>query len=125
MLADALKLDRFALVGHSLATPPDRVSQLILVNSAGRRLASYDGGRGWHACRWSAISPSISPPPVVGAPVAELISMPIPAMVTTESVQHTGELQRFPGNHEAVLQRARTQPRLHLAPPKRLDVPIL
>jgi triacylglycerol esterase/lipase EstA (alpha/beta hydrolase family) len=44
MLVDTLNLDRFVLVGHSLgggvawtfaATRPDRVSQLILVNSAG------------------------------------------------------------------------------------------
>jgi pimeloyl-ACP methyl ester carboxylesterase len=44
MLVDTLKLDRFVLVGHSIgggvagtfaATRPHRVSQLVLVNSAG------------------------------------------------------------------------------------------
>ena len=50
VLADTLNLDRFALVGHSMggavawtfaATRPDRVSQLILVDSAG---IPRDGG---------------------------------------------------------------------------------
>ena len=48
-----------------------------------------------------------------------------PAMVTPERVRRYAELQRFPGNREATLQRARTQEPLDPAPLKRLDVPTL
>ena len=51
--------------------------------------------------------------------------MPIPAMVTPERIKRYAELQRFPGNREATLQRARTQEPLDPAPLKRLDVPTL
>ena len=46
-------------------------------------------------------------------------------MVTPERVRRYAELQRFPGNREATLQRARTQEPLDPAPLKRLDVPTL
>ena len=135
MLVDALKLDRFALIGHSLAVWPGRRG-----NAAGSREPAHPGRlRGLSTRRWlvamagaagtSAAGRRYRHPfhsPVVGAPVTELSHFYAdPAMVTAESVQRTAELQRFPGNHEATLQRARTQPRLHLAPPKRLDVPTL
>jgi len=48
-----------------------------------------------------------------------------PSLVTTERVKRTAELQRFPGNREATLQRARTQPTLDPAPLKQLKVPTL
>ena len=46
-------------------------------------------------------------------------------MVTPERVRRSAELQRFPGNREATLQRARTQEPLDPTPLKRLDVPTL
>ena len=83
-LVDTLKIDRFVLVGHSLggavawtfaATRPDRVSQLILVDSAGYprdgnrrpRVSDVVGiGRDKTmlrpACRWWATSASTSSP---------------------------------------------------------------
>ena len=48
-----------------------------------------------------------------------------PAMVTAERVKRTAELQRFPGNREATLQRARTQEPLDPAPLRRLTVATL
>jgi pimeloyl-ACP methyl ester carboxylesterase len=48
-----------------------------------------------------------------------------PAMVTAERVKRTAELQRFPGNREAALLRARTQEPLDPTPLRRLAVPTL
>src|SRR5207249_12009888 len=48
-----------------------------------------------------------------------------PAMVTPERVRQFGELQRFPGNRQATLIRARTQEPLDPTPLKRLGVPTL
>ena len=128
-------LDRFVLVGHSMggavawtfaATRPDRVSQLILVDAAGypRTAARRRCRRGSRACRWSATSASTSSPSGwCGARSAEVYADP--AMVTPERVKRYAELQRFPGNREATLQRARTQEPLDPTPLKRLDVPTL
>jgi pimeloyl-ACP methyl ester carboxylesterase len=46
-------------------------------------------------------------------------------MVTPERVERYAELQRFPGNREATVQRARTQEPLDPTPLRRLDVPTL
>ena len=46
-------------------------------------------------------------------------------MVTPERVRRYDELQRFPGNREATLQRARAQEPLDPTPLKRLKVPTL
>ena len=68
-LVDALKLDRFALAGHSLgggvawtfaATRPDRVSQIILIDAPRARAAMQRGRPGWPACRSWVKSASIS-----------------------------------------------------------------
>ena len=48
-----------------------------------------------------------------------------PAMVTPERIKRYAELQRFPGNREATLQRARTQEPLDPTPLRRMDVPTL
>ena len=48
-----------------------------------------------------------------------------PAMVTPDRVKRTAELQRFPGNREATLLRARTQEPLDTAPLRRLRVATL
>jgi pimeloyl-ACP methyl ester carboxylesterase len=48
-----------------------------------------------------------------------------PSMVTDERVKRTAELQRFPGNREATLERARTQAALDPTPLKGLEVPTL
>jgi pimeloyl-ACP methyl ester carboxylesterase len=131
-LIDALKLDRFVLAGHSLggavawtfaARRPDRVTQLILIDAAGEnrqpplptRLARLPvvGDIGIH----------FRPEQWVRRKLGEAYADP--AMVTDERVKRTAELQRFPGNREATLQRARTQEALDPAPLKRLALPTL
>lgn len=134
VLVDILNLDRFVLAGHSMggavawsfaATRPDRVSQLILVDAAGyprtgeaplpTRLARLPvvGDIGIY----------FKPERLVRRSLAEVYADP--AMVTPERIRRTAELQRFPGNREATVQRARTQEPLDPAPLKRLDVPTL
>ena len=131
-LVDRLKLDRFVLVGHSLggavawtfaATRSPRVSGIILIDAAGEtrepplptRLARLPlvGDIGIH----------FKPELWVRRKLREAYADP--AMVTDERVKRTAELQRFPGNREATLQRTRTQEPLDPAPLKRLAVPTL
>ncbi len=134
VLVDTLHLDRFVLVGHSMggtvawsftATRPDRVSHLVLVDAAG------------YPRQGEAPLPTrLARMPVVGdigiyfkselqvrRSLAEIYADP--AMVTPERIKRYGELQRFPGNREATLQRARTQEPLDPTPLKRLDMPTL
>jgi pimeloyl-ACP methyl ester carboxylesterase len=133
-LAKTLKLDRFVLVGHSLgggiawyfaATHPRQVSELILVDSAG-----YPPDV---EVRWPT---RLARLPVVGEIgiyfkpelwVRETLlhAYADPSMVTDRRVKRTAELQRFPGNREATLERARTQGLLDPTPLKRLDLPTL
>ena len=135
VLADTLNLDRFALVGHSMggavawtfaATRPDRVSQLILVDSAG---IPRDGGAAPLPIRLARL-PVIGdlgiwfkPEFLVKRSLAEVYADP--AMVTPERVTRYAELQRFPGNRHATLLRARTQEPLDPSVLKRLAVPTL
>ncbi|WP_395709270.1 alpha/beta fold hydrolase [Reyranella sp.] len=134
VLVDTLNLDRFVLVGHSMggavawsfaATRPDRVSQLVLVDAAGYpRVAE------------APLPTRLARLPVIGdigiyfKPV-RLVRRSLteayadPAMVTPERVTRYAELQRFPGNREATVLRARTQPPLDPTPLKRLTVPTL
>jgi len=135
VLVDALNLDRFVLVGHSIggavawtfaATRPDRVSQLILVDAAGYPRTAGDVPLRTRLARLPVIGDIgiyFKPERFVGRALAE--SYADPAMVTPERVRRYAELQRFPGNREATLQRARTQEPLDPAPLKRLDVPTL
>ena len=123
------------LVGHSLgggvawtfaATRPERVSQLILINSAGY---PPDGGEAPWPTRvvrlpmvgdiGSYFKPELWVRQTLKQAYAD------PAMVTTERVKRIAELQRFPGNREASLRRARTQELLDPRPLKRLVVPTL
>ena len=133
-LVGTLKLDRFVLVGHSLgggvawyfaATHPRRLSQLILLDSAGYPPEVE--------VRWPT---RLARLPVLGeigiyfkpelwVRQTLLHAYADPSMVTDRRVKRTAELQRFPGNREATLQRARTQGLLDPAPLKRLDVPTL
>jgi len=135
MLVNTLKLDRFVLVGHSLGgavawtfavTRPDRVSQLILVDAAGY---PPPGGEAPWPTRLARL-------PVVGEIctyfkpewwVRRTLTKAYadPEIVTVERVKRTAELQRFPGNREATLLRARTQGPLDPTPLKQLDVPTL
>jgi len=135
VLVDALNLDRFVLAGHSLggavawtfaATRPDRVSQLILVDSAGY---PRDGGEAPWPTRLARL-PVIGDIGIYFKPESVVRRSLIdeyadPAMVTAERVRRTAELQRFPGNREATLQRARSQEPLDPTPLKRLRVPTL
>lgn len=134
-LAGTLKLDRFVLVGHSLgggvawyfaATRPRRVSQLILVDSAGYPPAG--GDLRWPT--WLARLPLVGEvgiyfKPEIWVRRTLLHAYADPTMVTDARVKRTAELQRFPGNQEATLERARTQEALDPTPLKHLEVPTL
>jgi pimeloyl-ACP methyl ester carboxylesterase len=135
VLVDTLNLDRFVLGGHSIggavawtfaATRPDRVSQLILIDASGYPRTAGDVPLRTRRARMPVsgdIGIYFKPERFVGRALAE--SYADPAMVTPERVRRYAELQRFPGNREATLQRARTQEPLDPAPLKRLDVPTL
>ncbi len=131
-LADALKLDRFVLAGHSLgggvawtfaATRPDRVTHVILVDAAGETREASLPTRLVRLPVVGDIGVRFKPEQWVRRKLGEAYADP--AMVTDERVKRTAELQRFPGNPEATLQRARTQQPLDPAPLKRLVVPTL
>jgi pimeloyl-ACP methyl ester carboxylesterase len=131
-LVDALKLDRVVLAGHSLgggvawtfaATRPNRVSQIILIDAAGE---SRDPAWPTRLARLPIVGEigiHFRPERWVRHKLTEAYADP--AMVTAERVKRTAELQRFPGNREATLQRARTQEALDVAPLKRLALPTL
>ncbi|MCA0249769.1 MAG: alpha/beta fold hydrolase [Proteobacteria bacterium] len=131
-LLDTLKIERVALAGHSLggavawtfaARWPDRVTQIILVDAAGE---NREAALPTRAARLPVVGdigihfkPEIWVRRKLGQAYAD------PAMVTDERVKRTAELQRFPGNREATLQRARTQEPLDPTPLKKLVVPTL
>jgi len=134
VLADTLNLDRFAVAGHSMggavawsfaATRPERVSHLILVDSAGYprggepplpiRLARMKG--------IGDIGIYFKPERLVRHSMEEIYSDP--TMITPERLHRFADLQRFPGNRRATLQRARNQEPIDPTPLKRLDVPTL
>ena len=135
VLADTLHLDRFAVAGHSLggavawtfaATRPERVSQLILVDSAGFPSESGELPLSIRLARQRLIGDIgiyFKPERLVRRSLLEVYADP--AMVTPERLKQFGELQRFPGNRQATLIRARTQEPLDPTPLKRLDVPTL
>ncbi|MFI5002921.1 MAG: alpha/beta fold hydrolase [Reyranellales bacterium] len=134
VLADTLNLDRFVVAGQSMggavawsfaATRPERVSQLILVDAAGyprdgpaplpMRLARMPvvGDIGIY----------FKPERIVRRSLSEVFVDQ--AKVTPALINRYAELQRFPGNRQATLMRARTQEPLDPTPLKRLDVPTL
>ncbi len=135
VLADTLHLDRFAVAGHSLggavawtfaATRPERVSQLILVDSAGFPREGGELPLPTRLARQRVIGDIgiyFKPERQVRRALLEMYADP--AMVTSEKVKEFAELQRFPGNRQATLIRARTQEPLDPTPLKRLDVPTL
>jgi len=135
VLADTLHLDRFAVAGHSLggavawtfaATRPGRVSQLILVDSAGYPREEGELPLPTRLARQRVVGDIgiyFKPERLVRRSLLEVYADP--AMVTPERVRRVAELQRFPGNRAATLIRARTQEPLDPAPIKRLDVPTL
>jgi pimeloyl-ACP methyl ester carboxylesterase len=102
------------------------VSQLILVDSAGY---PRDGGEAPWPTRLARlpvigdIGIYFKPEGVVRRSLVDLYADP--AMATPERVRRTAELQRFPGNREATLQRARTQEPLDPTPLRRLAAPTL
>lgn len=134
VLADTLNLDRFAIAGHSIggavawsfaATRPERVSHLILVDAS-----AYPGAgestlrsRLTRAPLIGDVGIYFKPESMVRRALTEIYTDP--ATVTPDRVRRFGELQRFPGNRPATLQRARTQDPLDPTPLKRLDVPTL
>jgi pimeloyl-ACP methyl ester carboxylesterase len=135
VLVDTLNLDRFVLVGHSMggavawtfaATRPERVSQLVLVDAAGYPRQSGDAPLPMRLARMPVVGDIgvyFKPDRLARRSLTEVYGDP--AMVTPERVTRYAELQRFPGNREATVQRARTQEPLDPAPLKRLDVPTL
>lgn len=131
-LVDALNLNRFALAGHSLggavawtfaARRPDRVSQIILIDAAGESRNPPWPTRLARLPIVGDIGIYFKPQQWVQRKLTEAYADP--AMVTPERVKRTAELQRFPGNREAALLRARTQEPLDARPLKRLTVPTL
>jgi pimeloyl-ACP methyl ester carboxylesterase len=135
VLVDTLNLDRFVLAGHSMggavawsfaATRPDRVSQLVLVDAAGYPRGTDDVPLRTRLARMAVIGDIaiyFKPERLARRALAE--SYADPAMATPERVRRYAELQRFPGNREATLQRARLQEPLDPTPLKRLRVPTL
>ena len=131
-LVDTLHLDRFVLVGHSLgggvawtfaATRPDRVSQIILIDAAGESREPAWPTRLARLPIVGEIGIYFRPERWVRRKLTEAYADP--AMVTPERLKRTAELQRFPGNREATLLRARTQEPLDTGPLKRLTVATL
>jgi pimeloyl-ACP methyl ester carboxylesterase len=134
VLADALRLDRFAIGGHSMggavawsfaATRPEHVTALILVDSAGYP-GTGSAPLGTQIARWRGIGDAgahFKPAPMVRRALSEMYADP--AMVTPERLTRYGELQRFPGNRAATLQRLRTQEPLDPTTLRHLDVPTL
>ncbi|CAN5914358.1 alpha/beta hydrolase [soil metagenome] len=135
VLVDSLNLDRFVLVGHSMggtvawtfaATRPDRVSQLVLVDSAGYPRTSGEAPLSVRLARLPLvgdIAPYFKPERLTRRSLEEAYADP--ALVTPERLQRYSELRRFPGNRQATVNRARTQEPLDTAPLKRLNVPTL
>jgi len=131
-LIRTLNLDRFVLVGHSLgggvawhfaATHPGRVSQLILIDSAGYPPGGSDIRWPTRLARLPLIGDVgiyFKPEPWVRRTLLEEFADP--SMVTNQRVKRTAELQRFPGNQEATLERARTQALLDPTLVKRVNV---
>jgi pimeloyl-ACP methyl ester carboxylesterase len=134
VLADALHLDRFAIAGQSMggavawsfaATRPERVTHLILVDSSG-----YATGGGaalstrlTHLGLLSDIGVYFKPESMAQRALRETYADP--ADVTPERLQRYSDLQRFPGNRPATLQRLRTQEPLDPTTLRHLDVPTL
>lgn len=134
VLADELRLDRFVLAGHSMggavawsfaATRPDRVAYLVLVDSAG-----YPRDGEAPASLRLARTPLLGDLGIYFKPEfltrrALLEVYADPALVTPERVARYADLQRFPGNRAATLDRLRTQEPLDPTPLRRLAVPTL
>jgi pimeloyl-ACP methyl ester carboxylesterase len=132
VLVDTLKLDRFVLAGHSLggavawtfaATHPDRVSQIILIDAAGEHREAPWSTRLARLPLVGDIGIYFKPELWVRRKLIQAYADP--AMVTAERVKRSAELQRFPGNREATLRRARTQGPLDPRPLRRLAMPTL
>lgn len=134
VLADTLQLDRFAIAGHSMggavawtfaATRPERVSHLILVDASGypREGDAPLRSRLTRLPLLGDLGIYFKPEWLVRQGLEEVYADP--ANVTPERVHRFAELQRFPGNRQATLQRARNQEPLDPTPLKRLDVPTL
>ncbi len=135
VLVDVLDLDRFVLVGHSMggavawtfaATRPDRVSQLVLIDSAGYPRPGDEVPLATRIARLpliGEISSYFRPEARTRRSLASAYADP--AQATPERVRRYAELQRFPGNREATLQRARLQEPLDPTMLRRLKVPTL
>lgn len=135
VLIDNLNLDRVVLVGHSLggavawtfaATRPDRVIELVLVDAAGYPRQDGEAPLPTRLARTPGVGDIgiyFKPESMVRRSLLEVYADP--AMVTPDRVKRQAELQRFPGNREATLQRARAQEPLDPTPLRRMDVPTL
>lgn len=134
VLADELRLGRFAIAGHSLggavawnfaATRPERVSRLVLLDSAG-----FPGGgpvpwqtRIERIAGLGELAVHFKPSSTMRRALLDMYADP--ALATPQRLRRYSELQRFPGNRDATLQRARTQEALDPTMLKHLDVPTL
>jgi len=135
VLIDTLHLDKVVVAGHSLgaavawtfaATRPDRVIQLVLVDAAGYPRRDGDVPLPTRLARTPFVGDLgiyFKPEGLVRRSLTEAYADP--AMVTPERVRRLADLQRFPGNRQATLQRARKQDPLDPTPLRRIDVPTL
>ena len=135
VLIDNLHLDKVVLVGHSLggavawtfaATRPDRVIQLVLVDSAGYPRQDDEVPLMTRLARTPVLGDIgiyFKPESLVRRSLRDAYADP--AQATPERIKRMAELQRFPVNREATLQRARTQEPLDPTPLRRMDVPTL
>lgn len=133
VLADALHLDRFAIAGQSMggavawsfaATRPERVTHLILVDSSGFPGGGTSlSGKLARLGLLSDIGIYFKPRSMMRRALLETYADP--AMVTPARLERYSDLQRFPGNRPATLQRLRTQEPLDPSTLKRLNVPTL
>ena len=134
VLADTLQLDRFAIAGQSMggavawsfaASRPERVTELILVDSAGYPREGQSPFQ-LQIARWRGLGDIgiyFKPEPMLKRALSDTYADP--AMVTPERLQRYGDLQRFPGNRAATLKRLRTQEPLDPTTLRHLDVPTL
>lgn len=136
VLIDNLHLDKVVLVGHSLggavawtfaATRPDRVIQLVLIDAAGYpRPSDQEAPLLTRLARTPVVGDIgiyFKPESMVRRSLRDAYADP--AQATPDRIKRMAELQRFPGNREATLQRARTQEPLDPTPLRRMDVPTL
>ncbi len=135
VLIDTLRLDRVVIVGHSMggavawtfaATRPNRTLQLVLIDSTGYPRPDGSIPLSLRMARTPLLGDYgiyFKPESAVQRSLADAYADP--AIATPDRVRRYAELQRFPGNREATLQRLRLSEPLDPTLLRRMDVPTL